>query len=222
MKKILIFCISLNVVLAAGLGLVFFLGRRERLNKENERKLSIDSRINESVDMLEKAGELYAEKRYLDARVRLRMALFRLYESDNQDNAEIIGMGEWYFFESGEENKENEETNIEFFKFIGAVRSLVQNAELTEEESEIIERIKASHAGYSFSHTVYPSLTEKTEVPQKDAQKRAEELLGDKVVISARENTLFPLCYTFVGKNTFAAVSVLGGRLIKMYFYINQ
>lgn len=219
MKKLLIFCVSLNIALAAGLALVFYLGRNEMKKRNNESLAYENSIIQESMDMLEKAGIYYAEGEYLDARVRLKMASYRIYDAKNEENAKTIGMGDWYFFESNEENPNSEDTKLRFYTFIGAVRSLVSGEELSEEESEIIDTIKISHANSAFSHNVFPSLNSSAEVEYNTAYKKALSALGEKVVVSECKSTQFPLCYTFAGKNTFASVSTLGGKLIKLYFY---
>lgn len=219
MKKLLVFCIALNLSLIAGLSLVFYLGRSEKKKLEEENIGIENSYKEESLDMLRKAGEFYADKKYLDTRVRLKMAAYRIFDADSEENSKLISMGDWYFFESGEISNENEEDRVEFFTFIGAVRALISETEMSESEAETVEKIRIFHANSVFSHSVYPSLTAKAEVSEEYARKKSMSLLGEKVVLSAEENTLFPICYTFSGKNTFASVSVLGGRLIKLYFY---
>jgi len=219
MKKLLIFCVSLNVALAAGLALVFYLGQNEKRRMESEALMSESEAKKESLDMLEKASVLYAQKNYLDARVRLRMSVYGIYSVKNEANAKIIAMGDWFFFESGESDNENEAAQADFYTFIGAARSLISEVELTREENEIIDKIRISYENSSFSHNVFPSLNSKADVSLDSARKKAMSFLGDKVVISQCENSLFPVCYAFNGKNTFAIISVLGGKLIKMYFY---
>ena len=78
MKKLLVFCIALNLSLIAGLSLVFYLGRSEKKKLEEENIGIENSYKEESLDMLRKAGEFYADKKYLDTRVRLKMAAYRI------------------------------------------------------------------------------------------------------------------------------------------------
>lgn len=218
-KNLLIFCVSLNIALSAGIGLIFFLGRKEVARAENEKNEAERATLAESVDMLEKSGIAFAQGDYLSARLSLNMTVYALSGRNHTDEAGIIGMGDWYFFDNNDINENGAENNDEFFLFISASRSLLTEKELTPEENEIIDKIKIRYADHAFTQSIYPSLVSKAETTEKKAYDKALSVLGEKVVIEKCENSLFPLTFNYSGKNTFVSISVHGERIIKLYFY---
>ena len=132
----------------------------------------------------------------------------------NKKFSELCGAGDYYFFETNEET-----TGSDYAVFAGALDSILNGREMTDGEREMSERVMAAYTFSEFESVTYPQISLYAEVDEKKAKKIASAALGKNVAIERCENSLFPLKYTFAGGNTYAALSVQGGKMIELMFY---
>ena len=208
----LVFSIVLNLVMTAALAFTILSHRNEtrsRLQKENA---ASEVGLIECKNMLSRSVSAYSEKKIADARAFLKIAQYT--GADNQSFSDLCGAGDYYFFESSEAH-----TDSDYAIFAGALDSILDAREMTDGEREMSEKVMTAYTFSEFEPVTYPQISLYADVDEKKAKKIAARALGKNVAIEKCENSHFPLKYTFAGGNTYAALSVQGGKVIELMFY---
>lgn len=220
MKKLLVFCVALNISLIAALSFVFAKGRYEMTLQKRENESYLQSVRSQVTEQLELSERLFCDESIFESRTRLDRARSLCDILSLDTVSRIIAMGDACFFEGRiyEGNTAKERYSL----FISAIKAMINDEKPRDDENEIIENVKIAYENMTFSQNLYPILSSRAEIDEKNAHNKAEALLGEKVILKGCENTLFPMCYAFYGKNTFAVISKSGGRLIKLYFYLES
>lgn len=220
MKKLLVFCLALNIFLIMALVFVFVRGRIDIKKREKDEENYLQSVRREAIEMLAYSDEMFRDGNDFEARTRLDRVRARCEKLAQAETSKIIAMGDICFFDK--KIYEGDIAKEKYSLFCEAVKSLINGEELRADEEDIIENIKIVYENSDSEIGLYPSLSSRAEIDRRTALGKAESLLGEKVVLMECENTLFPMCYVFSGKNTFAVISKNGGKLIKLYFYLEN
>lgn len=220
MKKLLVFCVALNIFLIMALVFVFVKGIIDIKKREKEEENYLQSVRREAIEMLAYSDEMFRDGNDFEARTRLDRVRARCEKLAQAETSKIIAMGDICFFDK--KIYEGDSAKEKYSLFCESVKSLIKGEELRADEEDIIENIKIVYENSDSEIGLYPSLSSRAEIDSRTALGKAESLLGEKVVLMECENTLFPMCYVFSGKNTFAVISKNGGKLIKLYFYLEN
>ena len=207
-----VFSAALNLVLICAVAFMMLSNRIDRSlqlkREENERLLS----VTECKSMLSRSVAAYSENKIADARAFLKNAQY--VGAHIRDFSELCGAADHYFFELS-----GEHSSGDFAVLAGALDAMLEGREMTEGERELSERVLTAYTFSEFEAVTYPQISLHVEIDEKKAKKIAARALGKNVAIERCENSHFPLKYTFAGGNTYAALSVQGGRIIELMFY---
>ena len=211
-KALLIFSLALNLIMTGALAFSVYSGYADTKQRAAEAEAERRFAALECKGMISRSLAAFAEKRIAESRAFLKSAQYVC--ADNDRFCELCGAGDYYFFVNVEGIGEGD-----YATFSGALDALIEGRTLTEAETEICERISAAYSFSEFCDTSTPHLSFYAEIEEKKAKRIAESALGKNVAITPCESSQFPLRYSFAGGNTYAAVSVQGGKMIELMFY---
>ena len=211
-NALLVFLATLNLLAIAVIAFMMISNRNEKLARRESIEAENRLAIIECKNMLSRSVAAYAEKKLTDSRVFLRTAQY--VGAGNKRFSELCGAGEIYFFESKSNTHESD-----YAVFAGALDAVIDGREMTDGEREMSEKVMTAYAFSEFESVTYPQISLYADVDERKAKKIAARALGKNVAIVRCENSHFPLKYIFAGGNTYAAISVQGGRIIELMFY---
>ena len=211
-KSFLIFSVAMNLLLISA-GVFMMISYRNELASISRREESeLQLRVIECKNMLSRSVVAYTEKKIAAARTFLMTAQY--VGSQSQEFSALCGAGDYFFFEA-----KNEASEADYTVFAGALDAILDGRKMTDGEREISERVMSAYTFSDFESVTYPQISLYAEIDEKKAKRIAAGALGKNVAIERCDNTHFPLKYTFAGGNTYAALSVQGGKMIEMMFY---
>lgn len=211
-KAFLIFSAALNLVMICAVAFIMMSYRNDLLAEAQKGEAELHAAVTECKNMLSRSVSAYTQEKIADARAFLISAQY--VGSQNRSFSELCGAGDYYFFESS-----NESSGADYAVFVGALDAVLAEREMTEGEREMSEKVMAAYTFSEFESVTYPRISLYADVDEKKAKKIAARALGKNVAIEKCENSHFPLKYTFAGGNTYAALSVQGGKIIELMFY---
>ncbi len=213
-KPFLIFSLALNIILVITLALFLICERKEEKEEEHRLELLANSERNECISLLDESTQYFASGRKSDARACLMAAQY--IGGKNDEFSELSGITAYCFFE-GDGMKDSE-----FPTATEMLTSVILEKELTDEQSELAEKLRSEYEYKNFARKTYPSLSSHIPSDPKKTKSTAEKRLGRGVSLSRCECNLFPLLHVYKGGNTFASLTEDGGKLIELYFYLGD
>ncbi len=215
-KAFFIFSVSLNLILVFALICFLSMERAEDKSENEARRESAEALKSEALILLDRAEKLYRNGDVSGACRNLGIAQYALFGSEKEEVTSLLGEATLFFADN-----EGESVQELFFAFIDEMKMII-TGELDISQSQVAFEISSVLTDESIGDNSQGSLWEGAVVKEEAARQTAEKLLGNNLLLSSCENSIFPERYIFAGGNTYAAVTRIGGEMREALFYAGK